>query len=312
MTPLRLVFFGTPAFALPCLEALISAGHDVVGVYSQAPRPAGRGRKERPSPVHEFAADRGIAVTVSASLKPRARTEFFAAMQPDAAIVVAYGLLLPSAFLEAPRLGCLNLHASLLPRWRGAAPIQHAILAGDLETGISIMRMDEGLDTGDILSQTRVPIAADDTAETLHASLAELGARFMVRTLAAWNATEIEPVPQREVDACYAPRLRREDGRLDWRRPARDLERQMRAFTPWPGAWFVHGAERIKLLTAELAADETAIAPGTVVDDRLTVACGEGALRLLHVQRGGRAAMHSSEMLRGHPIPCGTRLPSPA
>ncbi len=299
---------GTPEFAVPSLEALIDAGHRVLCVYCQPPRRAGRGQRVRPSPVQRVAEARGLELRTPPSLKEPAEWDRFAALDLDAGVVAAYGLILPRRMLEAPRLGCLNLHASLLPRWRGAAPVQHAILAGDRETGVSIMVMDPGLDTGPVLQRERLPIAADATAESLQAELARLGARALVAALDGLAAGRLHPTPQDPAGACQAPRLDRADGRLDWSRPAAELERRVRAFAPWPGAWFAHGGEPIKVLAAEPAAG--AGAPGQVLDDRLSVACGEGALRLTRVQRAGRAPMDAARLLRGFPLPPGTMLQS--
>ncbi|MFQ5955120.1 MAG: methionyl-tRNA formyltransferase [Kiloniellales bacterium] len=306
MPALRIAFMGTPDFAVPSLLALLDAGHQVPCVYCQPPRRAGRGHRVRPSPVQQVAESRGIELRTPLSLKDPAEGDRFAALDLDAAVVAAYGLILPPAMLEAPRLGCLNVHASLLPRWRGAAPVQHAILAGDRETGVSIMVMDPGLDTGPILLRERLPIAADATAETLEEALARLGAGALMAALDGLAAGRLHPTPQDQAGASYAPKLSREDGRLDWTRPAPNLERQVRAFAPWPGAWFTHGGERIKVLAAECT--DGAGAPGAVLDDRLTVACGDGALRLARVQRAGRAPMDAATLLRGYPLPPGIVL----
>jgi methionyl-tRNA formyltransferase len=304
MATLRLVFMGSAGFSVPTLRALLEAGHQVVAVYTQPPRPAGRGHRERLSPVHVFAAERGLEVRTPASLKGAEIQRAFAALSTDAAVVAAYGLILPAPALAAPRLGCLNVHASLLPRWRGAAPIQRAILAGDLETGVTIMQMDEGLDTGSILSVGKVPIAADTTAESLRDVLAEMGARLMVEALDGVVAGTLTARPQPETGATYARKLERDEGRLDWTRPSAELERAVRALNPWPGVWFEYRGERIRVLAAEAA--ETVAAPGTVVDDRLTIACSEGGLRPLRVQRAGRAAVDTGAFLRGFALPEGT------
>ena len=304
---LRLAYMGTPDFAVPALAALMEAGHDIACVYSQPPRPAGRGQKERLSPVHAHAATRGIPVRIPVSLRDAAAQEEFAALKLDAAVIAAYGLILPKAVLDAPRLGCFNIHASLLPRWRGAAPIHRAILAGDCETGITIMRMDEGLDTGDIVCREAVPIADDTTAETLHDALAALGARMIVAALERVAAGTARARPQPEDGVCYAKKLSREEGRIDWTRSAAELARAVRAYTPWPGAWFKHDGQRVKVLAAVPASGRGA--PGTILDDRLTVACGEGALRLLTVQRSGRGPVATDSFLRGYALPKGTVLP---
>ncbi|MDF2095655.1 methionyl-tRNA formyltransferase [Aquibaculum arenosum] len=306
MTALRLAFLGTPDFAVPCLAALAEAGHEIACVYSQPPRPAGRGHKLRPSPVQRLAEERGWPVRTPLSLRDGQEQADFAALDLDAAIVVAYGLILPKAILEAPRLGCINVHASLLPRWRGAAPIQRAILAGDRETGVTIMQMDEGLDTGPMLLSRSLAITERDTGASLHDRLAELGAAALVEGLAELAAGRLQPQPQPEDGVTYAEKLRREEAQLDWSRPAEALARQVRAFTPWPGAWFDVDGERIKVL--EAAAVDGQGVPGQVLDDRLTVACGEGALRLTRLQRPGRAPMDADALLRGFAIAPGTQL----
>lgn len=305
---LRVAFLGTPRFAVTTLDALVSAGHDIVRVYSQPPRPAGRGQKERRSEVHERADALGIPVATPKSLKDPAEQAAFAALDLDAAVVVAYGLILPKPVLDAPRLGCVNVHASLLPRWRGAAPIQRAILAGDAETGVTIMRMDEGLDTGPMLLEERVTIGGDETAETLHDKLAALGAKLIVPALDGLAAGTLQARPQPAEGATYASKLTRAEARLDWTEPAAQLARQVRAFAPWPGAWFEHGKEQIKVLAAVPVPRAGSTAPGTIQDDALAVACGEGALRLLRVQRPGRAPMDAASLLRGFALPAGTRL----
>ena len=299
---LRLAFMGSPAFSVPALQALHNAGHDIVAAYAQPPRPAGRGQSLRPCPVHITADALGIPVRTPARL--RANTEehaFFAALDLDAAVVAAYGLILPPAMLGAPARGCLNIHASLLPRWRGAGPIQAAILAGDTQSGITIMQMDEGLDTGPMLLQGTTPISPHTTAATLHDALSTLGAALILRTL----AERPPPHPQPE-GVTYAPKLTRDSGRLDWTRPAPELDRTVRALVPWPGAWTTIGDETLKILEATSAPG--AGAPGTVLDDALLVACGQGALRLRRVQRPGRPPMDAAAMLNGRPVPPGTLL----
>ena len=304
---MRLAFFGTPDFSVPALDALIQAGHEIVCVYTQPPRAAGRGGKERRSAVHDVAERAGLAVRTPTTLKNNSVQAEFAALDLDAAVVVAYGLILPKPILDAPRLGCINIHASLLPRWRGAAPIQRAILAGDAETGVTIMVMDEGLDTGPELIKEAIPIGPDTTAQTLHDRLAQLGARLIVQALDGLSSGRLAPTPQRDDGASYADKLTRDEGRLDWTRPAADLERQVRAFAPWPGAWFERDGDRLKVLAAELA--DGAGAPGTVLDDQLTVACSDGALRPLIVQRAGKAPVETAALLRGYPVAPGTVLP---
>lgn len=314
---LRLIFMGSPAFAVPILDALLAAGHAVAAVYAQPPKPAGRGQRVHPCPVHAHAERLGIPVRTPRSLRNAEAQAEFAAFRADAAVVAAYGLILPKAVLDAPRLGCLNVHASLLPRWRGAAPIQRAILAGDDETGVTIMQMDEGLDTGAMLLGERVPIGPDTTAASLHDRLAEIGARLVVAALEGVADGRIRPRPQPSEGITYATKLDRGEGRIDWRRPAAEVDRRVRALNPWPGTWFQLGEERIRVLAGELLADRAPAGndpgndPGTVLDGRLTVACAPGAYRPTRVQRPGRSATETDAMLRGFPIPAGTRLPSP-
>ncbi|CUW38200.1 10-formyltetrahydrofolate:L-methionyl-tRNA(fMet) N-formyltransferase [Magnetospirillum sp. XM-1] len=304
---MKLVFMGTPDFSVPILGSLIEAGHQVICVYSQPPRPAGRGHKEQLTPVHAFAHERGIPVRTPKSLKsPEAYSEF-AALEADVAVVAAYGLILPQAVLDAPRLGCLNVHASLLPRWRGAAPIQRAILAGDQETGITIMQMDAGLDTGAMLAKESILLLPDCTASWLHDMLAAMGARMIVEVVGKLENEEPVPAtPQPAEGVTYAHKLAKEEGLLDWRQSAVELDRKVRALNPWPGVWFEMGAERVKVIEAAVVPGTAA--PGTVLDDQLSVACGKFALRPLKVQRAGKAAMSVAEMLRGHAIPKGTVL----
>ncbi len=272
MIALLLALMGSPEIALPSLRALAGAGHEIAAVYAQPPRPAGRGQKERPCPVQAYAERRGWVLRTPKTLDDGPAQQAFAALGLDAAVVVAYGLILPAAVLAAPRLGCVNLHASLLPRWRGAAPIQRAILAGDAQTGVTIMAVDEGLDTGPILLREAVPIVATATAAELHDRLAELGARLMVAALDGLAAGRLEARPQPEEGVTYAAKLKPGEGRLDWRRPAAELERAVRAFSSWPGAFFEAGGERVKVLAAEVVAIDPGAEPGTVIDDRLTVA----------------------------------------
>jgi methionyl-tRNA formyltransferase len=300
---------GTPEFAAVILDALLAAGHRVAAAYTQPPRPAGRGHRPQPSPVQALAERRGIAVRCPTSLRDPAVQAEFAALGADAAVVAAYGLILPPAVLAAPRLGCLNVHASLLPRWRGAAPVQRAILAGDDETGITIMQMDAGLDTGAILLQRAVPITATATGGSLTDELAALGGELIVGALAHRDA--LIPRPQSEAGVTYAKKLSRDEARLDWRLAAGQLEQQIRAFDPWPGAYFRLGDERIRVLAATVEAGGAA-PPGTVLDGHLSIACGTGALQPTRVQRAGRAPMDTGALLRGFPIPPGTVLPCPA
>ncbi len=294
---------GSPEFAVRALRALHAAGHGIAAVYCQPPRPAGRGHAVRRCPVHEAALALGMEVRTPARLRRvEAEHAAFAALDLDAAVVAAYGLLLPEPMLAAPRRGCLNIHASLLPRWRGAAPIQAAILAGDAAGGITIMQMDAGLDTGPMLLAEAVPIGARMTAAALHDALSDLGARLILRAL----DENPPPRPQPGDGVTYAPKLSRDDGRIDWTRAAASLDRQVRALNPWPGTFtFVDGA-MLKVLQAEPA--DGAGEPGTVLDAKLTVAAGAGALRLARVQALGRAALDAADFLRGHPIPIGTRL----
>jgi methionyl-tRNA formyltransferase len=304
---LRLAFMGTPEFAVPILRALIDAGHDMIAVYTQPPRPAGRGHRAQPSPVQRAAEAAGIPVRAPAKLD-QAEQANFRALALDAAVVAAYGLILPKPVLEAPRLGSLNVHASLLPRWRGAAPIQRAILAGDRETGVTIMQMDEGLDTGPMLLAERVDIEPETTATTLHDQLAAVGARLIVRTLGGLADGTLAARPQPAEGITYAKKLAREEGRIDWSQPAADLERRVRALNPAPGVWFERGGERIKVLAATVVEDRTAASPGTVLDADLTVACGSAALRLTRLQRAGRAAVDAAAFLRGYALKPGDRL----
>jgi methionyl-tRNA formyltransferase len=309
---LRLAFMGTPDFAVPSLAALIDAGHDIAAAYCQPPRPAGRGNKLQSSPVQVFAESRGVPVRHPTRLRDPAAQAEFGALGLDAAVVAAYGLILPKPILAAPRLGCLNVHASLLPRWRGAAPIQRAILAGDAESGVTIMQMEEGLDTGPILLAESVPLGPATTASTLHDTLSALGAKLILEALGRLATGSLAARSQPEQGVTYAAKLTREEGRLDWRRPAAELERAVRGLNPWPGVWFELAGERIKVLAAELTSGPCGAVPGTVLDDSLAVACGAGALRPVLLQRAGRAPADGSAFLRGYAIPRGTVLPCPA
>ena len=301
---LRVAFMGTPDFSVPALAALIDAGHEIVCVYSQPPRPAGRGHKERPSAVHAAALKRGLPVRTPVSLKNADAQAEFAALDLDIAIVVAYGLILPKAILAAPRLGCLNIHASLLPRWRGAAPIQRAILAGDTETGVTIMQMDEGLDTGAMLLTRKLPITASTNAGALHDALSALGASMIVDALDGIET--LKPVPQPAEGVTYAAKITRDEARIDWTKNAAEIDRQIRAFAPVPGAWFQNGADRIKVLAATPA--KSSGMAGTVIDALPTVACGEGGLILTRVQREGKGPMAIGDFLRGYALPVGAKL----
>jgi methionyl-tRNA formyltransferase len=300
---MRLGFMGSPDFAVPALATLHSAGHVVAAVYCQPPRPAGRGQAVRPCPVQLAAERLGLEVRTPARLRGDAAAQAdFAALALDAAVVVAYGLILPPEFLAAPRYGCLNIHASLLPRWRGAGPIQAAILAGDAETGVTIMRMDQGLDTGAMLLREAVPIGARTTAADLHDALSMIGARLVLRAL----VQDPPPVPQPAAGATYAPKLTRADARIDWTMDAMAIERRVRAFDPWPGTFTLLEGTTLKVLRATLAEGDGE--PGVVLDDRLTVGCGRGALRLTRVQLAGRAPLDADAFLRGHAVAAGTRL----
>lgn len=303
---LRIAFMGTPDFAVPALHALRQAGHEIAAVYCQPPRPAGRGQRQRPCPVQAWAEDHGVSVQTPVSLKAPAAQQTFRDLVLDAAVVAAYGLILPKPILETPRLGCLNIHSSLLPRWRGAAPIHRALLAGDRETGISIMQMDEGLDTGPVLLAERLAITADMTAAVLHDALSALGAKLIVEALQGLADGTLEATPQPEQGVTYAAKLTREEGRLDWTESAAALERRIRAFTPWPGAWCEVAGARVKLLAAQVVDGDGD--PGTVLDNALTIACGERALRPLRLQREGRKDMDAETFLRGFPLPKGSRL----
>jgi methionyl-tRNA formyltransferase len=307
---MRLAFMGTPEFSVPCLQALLAAGHEIAAVYSQPPRASGRGMKQTRSPVHFYAEARGIMVRTPARLKDPAEHAAFRALDLDAAVVVAYGLILPEPILQAPRHGCFNVHASLLPRWRGAAPIQRAIMAGDARTGVTIMQMDAGLDTGPMLLSAEEPIRPDDTSGALHERLSQLGARLMAEALARLAAGELVAHPQPESGVTYAARIGKEEGRIDWRRPAGELDCHIRGLTPAPGAWFSapqNGRDmRIKILRAQPVAG--AGAPGTVLDGALTIACGVGALRIIELQREGKAASDAAAFLRGFALPPGARL----
>ena len=304
---LRLAFLGSPDFAVPVLQALIDAGHEVVCVYAQPPRPAGRGKKERPTAVHAAAEAAGIEVRTPRTLRDPEAQAAFSALNLDAAVVVAYGLILPQPILDAPRLGCVNVHASLLPRWRGAAPIQRAIEAGDAETGVTIMQMDAGLDTGPMLLRKTVPIGPETTAAGLHDALSALGAELIVPALAGLAAGTLAAEPQPADGVTYAKKLERDEGRMDFGKPAEELERLVRAFDPWPGAYFDLGSERIKVLSAlVLKIGRLANEPGTVLDHDLTIACGEDALRPTRVQRAGKGPMDTDAFLRGFAVAPGT------
>jgi methionyl-tRNA formyltransferase len=298
---------GTPDFAVPALLEIVGAGHEVAAVYTRAAKPAGRGMALQPSPVAREAARFGLPVLTPAALKGDEAAAAMRAHVADAAVVVAYGLILPKPILDAFPLGAFNLHASLLPRWRGAAPINRAIMAGDAETGVMVMKMDEGLDTGPIAMAERVPIGADMTAGDLHDRLARLGADLMVRALAALEKDALQLTPQPQAGVTYAAKIRKDETRIDWTRPWKSVHDHCRGLSPFPGAWSeLPGAGRVKVLRTTRG--EGSGAPGTLLDDRLTVACGEGAVRLLELQRAGRQPMSAAEFLRGVPIAPGTRV----
>ena len=295
---------GTPAFAAVALKALVDAGHEIVAVYSQPPRPKGRGMETQKSPVHALAEELGIAVRTPVTLKTADEAAAFAALNADVAVVAAYGLILPKAILDAPRHGCLNIHASLLPRWRGAAPIQRAIMAGDKTTGVTIMQMEEGLDTGPMLMKGTLTNYADMNAGALHDLLAEIGSALIVQVLDELG--DLKPVPQPADGVTYAAKIAKEECRIDWRRSAAELDRHIRGLSPAPGAFTELNGERLTILAADIAASSGA--PGTVLDERLTIACGDGALRPTLVKRAGKRAMSAEEMLRGFAVPKGTTL----
>jgi methionyl-tRNA formyltransferase len=298
---MRIIFMGSPDFAVPTLEALVDAGHEVIAAYTQPPRPAGRGKGERPTAVDERAGELGIEVRTPRSLRGEAEQEAFAELEADVAVVAAYGLILPQAILDVPMLGCLNVHGSLLPRWRGAAPVQRAIMAGDEATGVTIMQMEAGLDTGPTLLKRAVEIE-DKNAAQLTEELAKLGASMMVEVLG--DLPSFEPIPQPEDGVTYAAKISKAEARIDWSRPAAEIARQVQGLAPFPGAWFEVNGERVKLLAATVVGGHGAAAE--VLDDRLTIACGQGALSPALVQRAGKGAMSVEELLRGFTIPKGT------
>lgn len=308
--PLKIVFMGTPDFSVPVLDAVVAAGHEVVAVYSQPPRPAGRGMAEAKSPVHRRAEALGIPVRTPVNFKGEEDRVAFAALHADAAVVVAYGLLLPKAILDATRLGCFNVHASKLPRWRGAAPIQRAIMAGDAVTAVNIMRMEQGLDTGPVCLGRDVSIPKDMTAGALHDVLSKLGAELMVEALSKLEAGTLHCVPQPSEGATYAAKIDKGEARIDFSRSAKDVADQIRGLSPFPGAWFEMSLggkpERIKILLA--AAVDSEGAPGTVIDDQLTIACGSGAIRIEKLQRAGKQPMAAADFLRGTRVAAGTKL----
>jgi len=308
--PLRLIFMGTPDFAVPTLAAIAGAGHDIAAVYTRAPKPAGRGMALQPSPVEREARRRGLRVLTPATLRGETATAEFCAHRADAAVVVAYGLILPKPILDAVPRGAFNLHASLLPRWRGAAPINRAIMAGDAETGVMVMRMADGLDTGPVALTERAPIAPDATAGDLHDLLAPLGAALMVRALAALEQDMLALTPQPVEGTTYAAKIGKSETRIDWAKPWQQVHDHIRGLSPFPGAWceIVEGGKPVRVKVLRSTRGDGAGAGGTLLDDRLTVACGDGAVRLVELQRAGRQAMTAEEFLRGSRIASGTRL----
>ena len=300
---MRIVFMGSPEFAVPSFNALVEAGHEVVAAYAQPPRPAGRGKAERKTAVHERAKELGIEIRTPRTLRDPEEQARFAALNADLGVVAAYGLILPKPILDAPKGGCINVHASLLPRWRGAAPIQRAILAGDKVSGVTMMKMDEGLDTGPMLLKRELDIRGKNGGQVME-EMAKLGADALVD----WIDRPTPPEPQPEDGATYAPKIDKSEARINWKQPAEQVERQVRAFNPVPGAWFEANGERVKLLEAAVGNDASG-KPGEVLDDCLSIACGSGYVRPLKVQRAGRGAMTAGELLRGFPIPKGTVLP---
>ena len=301
---MRVIFMGTPEFSVSALDALLDAGHDVCAVYCQPPRPAGRGKKVRPSPVQACAETLGLPVRHPVSLKPAEVQAEFSALQADVAVVVAYGLILPQPVLDAPALGCLNIHAGLLPRWRGAAPIHRAIMAGDAVTGVCIMQMEAGLDTGPVLMRVETAIGTEETTARLHDRLSGMGARALVDALG--QLPNLTPVPQPDQGVTYAAKIDKAEAAVDWTRSAVELHRQIRGLSPFPGAWIHVDGARLKLLGARLVSCTGT--PGIVLDNALTVACGDGALQLTRLQRAGKGAQDADAFLRGWPMPPGTQL----
>ncbi|APZ51981.1 methionyl-tRNA formyltransferase [Salipiger abyssi] len=301
---MRVIFMGTPDFSVPVLDALVKAGHEIAAVYCQPPRPAGRGKKDRPTPVHARAEALGLEVRHPVSLKSDEEQARFAALQADVAVVVAYGLILPQPVLDAPTHGCLNIHASLLPRWRGAAPIHRAIMSGDAETGICIMQMEAGLDTGPVLLREATAIGSEETTGALHDRLSVMGARLIVDALS--RLEELTPEPQPETGVTYAAKIDKAEAAVDWSQPAEAISRQIRGLAPFPGAWTSLGGDRIKLLGARVVPGSGA--PGVALDDGFTIACGEAAVEVTRAQRAGKGAQEAESFLRGMAIPRGTKL----
>jgi methionyl-tRNA formyltransferase len=307
--PLRLIFMGTPEFAVPTLRALAEHGHQIVAVYTRAAKRSGRGMKLQPTPMEQEARRLAIPVLTPTTLKTPEAQQEFRAHDADAAVVVAYGMILPQAILDAPKLGCFNLHASLLPRWRGAAPINRAIMAGDAESGVMVMKMDAGLDTGDVAMAERIAISDAMTAADLHDALAPLGAGLMVRAMGALERGELRLARQSKDGMTYAAKIEKAEARIDWNKPARAVLRHIHGLSPFPGAWCempIEGEARVKILRCELA--EGSGVPGELLDDRLTIACGEGAIRLLELQRAGKQPMKAGEFLRGTPLTSAARV----
>jgi len=303
---MRLIFMGTPDFSVPTLVALAAAGHDIAAVYTRAAKPAGRGMEMQPTPVEREARRLGIPVHTPKTLKVAAAQETFRAHNADAAVVIAYGLILPKPILDAPKLGCFNVHASLLPRWRGAAPITRAIMAGDAESGVTIMKMDEGLDTGAMAMAERIKIGEDMSAGELHGALSRLGADLMARALAALERGSLTLTPQPAQGVTYAEKITNAETRIDWSKPWKQVHDHIRGLSPFPGAWFELNGVRVKVLRATKG--EGNGAPGTTLDDKLTIACAGGAVRLVQIQRAGKQPMSAEDFLRGTPVPKGTRL----
>ncbi|MDU9002809.1 methionyl-tRNA formyltransferase [Sedimentitalea todarodis] len=301
---MRIIFMGTPDFSVPVLDALVADGHEIAAVYCQPPRPAGRGKKERPSPVQARAEAIGLAVRHPVSLRDKTAQVALRALNADIAVVVAYGLILPEAILDAPTRGCLNIHASLLPRWRGAAPIHRAIMAGDAKTGVCIMQMEAGLDTGPVLMRAETAIGTEEITAELHDRLSAMGADLIVQALERLD--DLPPAPQPDTGVTYAAKIDKAEARIDWARPAVEIDRQIRGLSTFPGAWTEIAGQRIKVLASRLASG--AGPPGQVQDDFLTVACGNGAISLLRLQRAGKGAQDAETFLRGCPVPKGTQL----
>lgn len=302
---MRIIFMGSPAFAVPALQALHAAGHEIVCVYSQPPRPQGRGHKLAKTAVHEAAEALGLDVRTPASLKPAEEVEAFQSLKADVAVVAAYGLILRKNILEAPTHGCINIHGSILPRWRGAAPVQRAIQMGDAETGVTIMQMDIGLDTGPMLSWETFPIQSDDTTQTAMDRMADLGARMIVQTLGDLQTTGLQPQIQPEEGVEYAHKISKDESVIDWTKPAVEIERTLRAFTPWPGLWTSINGERLRLVQVSIVPVKDKV-PGTVIAEPLTIACGENALQVDKIQRAGRSVQTIAEFRNGFPITVGT------